>query len=81
MWEGTPLSNFAGSRRWVIKFDPRGKDQLKYRCKHVNLVKKAVTHVPGEEEYLFAPYSCGLGAQSSRHENGGSDWIEYHDVY
>ena len=53
----------------MIKFDPRGKDQLKYRCKHVNLVKKAVTHVPGEEEYLFAPYSCGTGrAQHTRHE-------------
>ena len=25
------------------------------RCKHVNLVHK--THVKGEEEFLFAPYS------------------------
>ena len=25
------------------------------KCIHVNLVKK--TNVPGEEEYLFAPYS------------------------
>ena len=43
--------------KWVITFDPRGREQLKYRCKHVNLVKKAVSHVPGEEEFLFAPYS------------------------
>ena len=41
--------------KWVIKFDPRGQTNLKYRCKHVNLVKKVVSHVPGEEEYLFAP--------------------------
>ena len=26
------------------------------KCLHVNLVKK--TNVPGEEEYLFAPYSA-----------------------
>ena len=26
------------------------------KCVHVNLVKK--TNVPGEEEYLFAPYSA-----------------------
>ena len=27
----------------------------RYRCKHVNLVEK--THIQGEEEFLFAPYS------------------------
>ena len=26
------------------------------KCNHVNLVRK--TNVPGEEEYLFAPYSA-----------------------
>ena len=41
--------------KWVIELDPRGKSSFKYRCKHVNFVSK--TNVPGEEEYLFAPYS------------------------
>ena len=34
---------------WRVHIDPERK------CVHVNLVKK--TNVPGEEEYLFAPYS------------------------
>ena len=35
---------------WRVRIDPERK------CTHVNLVKK--TNVPGEEEYLFAPYSA-----------------------
>ena len=35
--------------RWLVRIDPDLK------CVHVNLVKRA--NVPGEEEYLFAPYS------------------------
>ena len=35
---------------WRVRIDPERK------CVHVNLVKK--TNVPGEEEYLFAPYSA-----------------------
>ncbi len=35
---------------WWVRVDPERK------CAHVNLVKK--TNVPGEEEYLFAPYSA-----------------------
>eukprot|EP01048_Picozoa_sp_COSAG05_P016214 COSAG05_NODE_2060_length_3626_cov_4.535583_1_plen_657_part_00 len=35
---------------WRVKIDPQRK------CTHVNLVQK-VSHVPGEQEYLFAPYS------------------------
>ena len=35
---------------WRVRIDPVGK------CRHVNLVKK--THVEGEDEYLFAPYSA-----------------------
>ena len=35
---------------WQVRIDPERK------CNHVNLVKK--TNVPGEEEYLFAPYSA-----------------------
>ena len=36
--------------KWLIRIDPMRK------CVHVNLVKR--TNVPGEEEYLFAPYSA-----------------------
>ena len=35
---------------WTIRIDPALK------CKHVNLVTKS--NVPGEAEYLFAPYSA-----------------------
>ena len=35
---------------WQVRIDSERK------CAHVNLVKK--TNVPGEEEYLFAPYSA-----------------------
>jgi hypothetical protein len=40
---------------WRVYVDPRGKTELQYRCKHVNLVLRA--NVAGEEEFLFAPYS------------------------
>jgi serine/threonine protein kinase len=40
---------------WTIKVDPRGAAQLLYRCKHVNQVAKS--NVPGEFEFLYAPYS------------------------
>ena len=40
---------------WTIKVDARGASQVMYRCKHVNQVCK--TNVPGEFEFLFAPYS------------------------
>ena len=55
---GWAASPDGSTIKWVIKFDPRGKEEYKYRCKQVNLVKKSVSHVPGEEEYLFAPYSA-----------------------
>ena len=42
---------------WTIKVDPRGAAELKYRCKHVNQVAKS--SVPGEFEFLYAPYSVG----------------------
>ena len=41
--------------KWVIRLDPRGEAQHKYRCKHVNLVRHS--NVAGEEEFLFAAYS------------------------
>jgi len=40
---------------WRITFDPRGKEDPKYRVKHMTLVSK--TLAAGEHEYLFAPYS------------------------
>ncbi len=33
----------------------RGRDALHYRCKHANFCENS--DVPGEEEFLFAPYS------------------------
>ena len=53
---------------WRVRIDPVRK------CVHVNLVKK--TNVPGEEEYLFAPYSAftvlsvrwGAGTAAAPHE-------------
>jgi hypothetical protein len=41
--------------RWCIKLDPRGKEQFRYRCKHVSYVTR--TNVQGEGEFLFSPYS------------------------
>ena len=40
---------------WHVQLDPRGAESFEHRCKHVNFVEK--TNVPGEEEFLFAPYS------------------------
>ena len=40
---------------WVISVHPDGRRNPRYACKHVNLVRKS--HVAGEAEYLFAPYS------------------------
>jgi len=51
------LARAAGKSRclWRILLDPRGKTQAQYRVKHVAVISK--THVEGEHEYLFAPYS------------------------
>ena len=43
-------STMASKARWLVHIDQHDK------CHHVNLVHD--THVPGEEEYLFAPYSA-----------------------
>ena len=40
---------------WRIKFDKRGKKNPRYRVQHMTFVQK--TLIPGEHEYLFAPYS------------------------
>ena len=44
------FSTMASRILWTIRIDPALK------CKHVNLVTKS--NVPGEAEYLFAPYSA-----------------------
>lgn len=41
--------------KWKILLDKRGKTQAKYRVSHMTYVNK--TLIPGEGEYLFAPYS------------------------
>jgi hypothetical protein len=41
--------------QWKIMLDTRGKTNVKFRCKHVNLVVN--THFHDEKEFLFAPYS------------------------
>ena len=40
---------------WVVHVDPAGEHDPAQRCKHVNFVQHSL--VPGEQEYLFAPYS------------------------
>ena len=40
---------------WCIQFDPRGELNPHYRVRHMTFVNK--TLIPGEGEYLFAPYS------------------------
>lgn len=40
---------------WRIRFDPRGPEDFRFRCKHVNLVRHS--RAAAEQEYLFAPYS------------------------
>jgi hypothetical protein len=39
----------------VVHFDARGKHNLRYRCKNVNLVEKTVKGVEDEMEFLFVP--------------------------
>lgn len=40
---------------WHVMFDVRGEVQPEFRVKHMTFVSK--TLIPGEGEYLFAPYS------------------------
>jgi hypothetical protein len=48
--------------KWLVHIDPMRK------CLHVNLVQQS--NVPGEEEYLFAPYSV-FTVRSVRWSDGG----------
>jgi hypothetical protein len=41
--------------KWKITLDPRGANDAQFRCKHVQYLTE--THVPGEEEFLFAAFS------------------------
>jgi hypothetical protein len=41
--------------KWKVALDPRGADDAQFRCKHVQYLSE--THVPGEEEFLFAVFS------------------------
>ncbi len=41
--------------KWIVELDPRGRDALQYRCKHANFCEN--NDVPGEEKFLFPPYS------------------------
>ena len=49
------LSNNQPATLWGILLDGRGANDSKYRCKHASFVSK--THCPGEDEFLFSPYS------------------------
>ena len=55
---GCRYRSFASGQlpvHWVIHFDPRGEQSLRYRCKNVNLVEKTVKGVEDELEFLFVP--------------------------
>jgi hypothetical protein len=41
--------------RWEIALDPRGRDDINFRCMHVNYLDHV--QIEGEEEFLFTPYS------------------------
>ena len=41
---------------WRVHLDPRGRDDFDFTCKHVNYVESS--HVGGEKEFLFAPFSA-----------------------
>ena len=40
---------------WIFHQHPEAEASVMHRCRHVSFVSR--TNVPGEEEYLFAPYS------------------------
>ena len=40
---------------WVVQVDPEGEDDEEELCQNANYI--ANTHIPGEDEYLFVPYS------------------------
>ena len=42
---------------WIFHQHPRAEASVEYRCRHVSYISDSMTNVPGEGEYLFAPYS------------------------
>ena len=58
---------------WRITFDKRGKNKPQYRVQHMSFVSK--TLIPGEHEYLFAPYSVFTLVSVE----WSSEWIEPHE--
>lgn len=67
-------SRAAGGRNdlavvWVVHVDPDGGVNPNKLCRNASLVKKS--HVQGEEEYLFVPYSVFTVTSV---EQGGADF-------
>ena len=52
-----PILAGQSSIIWVVHVDLSGDHDVARRCKYVNLVSVSNTHVAGEAEFLFAPYS------------------------
>ena len=59
---------------WVVHVDPAGEHDADRRCKHVNYVSH--THVGGEAEFLFAPYSIFTVHSVNWGEDGAPHRIE-----
>ncbi len=56
VWKGFIRRASAQAKiKWVVRIDPAGEHDPERRCKHVNFVSHS--HVQGEAEFLFAPYS------------------------
>lgn len=66
---------------YCILLDPRGKDDFRYRCKHVNYVDRSKVAdkdgKPTEAEYLFTQYSPFVVKKVIR---GNAD-EPYHTIY
>ena len=47
----------GGRLIWRAHLDALHATDVLSRCKHVNFIANAATYVPGEEEFLLAPFS------------------------
>ena len=59
---------------WVVHVDPAGEHDAAQRCQHVNFVSH--THVGGEAEFLFAPFSIFTVRAVTWGEGGAAHRIE-----
>ena len=59
---------------WVVHVDPSGEHDAAHRCAHVNYVSH--THVGGEAEFLFVPYSIFTVRSVTWGEGGAAHCIE-----